>query len=290
MGKGARTRRQRPSTAAAIPTSSGLFFHGGVPGKDVGDLLLPATGLGLQYHYLVAGAVYDPGWVYVTTDAGAAHAYASRYLMGNGQPLRGDVYQVHPVGGVQLDPDYRLFPEAFARCPQARVTQVVARSVVLTNAEQAQRERRYQVWGHRDRPVWDEDGLIIPSDQMLANGVTREWTTLLRPWLGLGDVDARGRLLIAGRSADRWATILEVVPSLDRDHQIRCRRWPGRPAYRCVLCSDSTDDPQLAALHQLGDTAVRLIARVHNLPLRRLVQELAAAGRDRDRSRWAWLS
>lgn len=287
MGKGARNRRQRPSAAAAIPTA-GPFFHGGVPGKEVGDLLLPAAQLGLQYHYLVAGAEYDPGWVYLTTDAGAAHAYASRYLTGHGLPVPGDVYQAHPVGGVQRDPDYDLFPEAFARCSQARIAEVVARSVALTEVEQAQRERRYMVWGDRDRPVWDDDGLIIPSEQMLGNGVTREWTTLLRPWLGLGDVDALGRLLIAARSTDRWATMLEAVPSLDRDHRIRRRRWPGRPRYRCTSCDELTDDPQLAALHQLGDAAVRLLVRVHRLPLPQVVEHLVIAARARDRSRWTW--
>lgn len=228
--------------------------------------------------------------MYVTTDEGVAHDYASRYVAGDGRPIPGDVYEVQPVGGVQLDPDAVLFPESFARCPRARIMAVVARTVVLTKAEQAQLQRRYTVWGRRDRPVWDDDGLIIPSEQMLANGVTREWTRLLQPWLGVGDVGAHGRLLIAQRSADFWATVLEVVPSLDRDHRIqRRRRWPGHPPYRCAACTDSADDPLRAALHQLGDTAVQLIARIHRLPPARVAQELVAVARARDLSRWAWL-
>lgn len=205
--------------------------------------------------------------MYVTTDVGVAHAYASRYLTGDSQEIPGDVYEVQPVGGVQPDPDNDLFPESFARTPRARIVSVIARAVALTATVKAQRERRYKVWGRRDQPIWDEDGLIIPSEQMLGNGVTREWTSLVRPWLELGDVNAHGRLLIAHRSADFWTTVLQVVPSLDRDHRIqRRRRWTGHPLYRCVPCGKFLDDPQRAALHQLGDTEVRLIAHIHRLP------------------------
>lgn len=56
------------------------------------------------------------------------------------------------MDGRQLDPDYKLFPEAFAWCSQARITQVVACSVVLTDAEQAQRERRYKAQDSRNCP------------------------------------------------------------------------------------------------------------------------------------------
>lgn len=297
MGKGARTRRQRVSAVrcqAQVPAAVAArpFFHGGVPGSNVNGVLLPAARLGLRFRYLTPGAEYDPNWVYLTSDEGVAHAYASRYVTGGGERRPGDVYEVQPIGGVQVDPDYHPFPEAFVRCPQARIVRVVARNVVLSEAEQAHRERRYNVWGNPDLPVWDDDGLIIPSKQMLDNGVTREWTTLLRPWLGLKDVDAHGRLLIAGRSANVWATMLEVMPSLDRDHRVeRHRRWPWRPPlYRCVVCSDSTDDLQLAAQHQIGADAVTLIARIHRIPLAVVIQGLVDAARARAGTRWAWLS
>jgi hypothetical protein len=185
--------------------------------------------------------------LYVTTDEEAARGYASRYLTGSGQPVPGDLYEVAPVGRVALDPDHRLFPEAFARCPKARITRVVARAVVLSDVEQAQRLRPYTVWGAVDRPVWDDDGLILPSEQMLDNGVTRQWTTLLRPWLGQGDVDPFGGLLIAARSPDFWATVLEVVPSLDRGHRVVRRRWPGRPRYRSSRPAPAATGPQADA-------------------------------------------
>ncbi|MGH3611516.1 MAG: hypothetical protein ACRDRK_02630 [Pseudonocardia sp.] len=139
MGKGARTRRKQ---AATTPLARwGPFFHGGVPGKDVGELLVPAARLGSHYHYTADVTTYDPGWVYATTDVGVADAYASRYLSGDGRAMPGDVYEVEPGGGMEIDPDYDMFPEAFLRCPQARV---VARAVALTltAAELGQRERR----------------------------------------------------------------------------------------------------------------------------------------------------
>lgn len=285
MGKGARDRRRRADTAAAEP-----FFHGGVPGKAIGEILVPATRLGLQYQYRVADSDYDPGWVYLTTDVGAAHGYASRYLACDGRSIPGDVYRVQPLGGVHVDPDYEAFPEAFARCAQARIVAVVAREVVLTAAEQIQRQRPYQVWGHRDRPFWDDDGLILPSEQMLGYGATRAWTTLLRPWLGPDDVDGRGQLLIAHRSTDFWATVLDCVPSLAREHPIELRRsWRG-PPYRCTNCGEAFADEPRAALHQLGDAAVAQVARIHGMPLGAVCRELAAAAHARDPHQWAWLS
>lgn len=183
-----------------------------MPGRDVGDVLLPASRLGLQFRYFAIGADYDPSWVYLTTDEGVAHAYASRYLAADYQAIPGDVYEVRPLDGVQADPDYKLFPEAFARSPRARIVRVVARAVVLTDAGRAHRERRYTVWGHPDRPVWDDDGLIIPSEQMLGNGITREWTTLLRPWMSpAAALDESRRCRCPRSPAHHEATVHRVL-------------------------------------------------------------------------------
>lgn len=35
---------------------------------------------------------------------------------------------------------------------------------------------------------------------MLAYAVTKEWTSMLRPWMSPADIDGRGRLTIAARS------------------------------------------------------------------------------------------
>lgn len=65
---------------------------------------------------------------------------------------------------------------------------------------------------------------MIPSDQMRANGVTSDWTQMLRPWLTPHDVEARGRLSAARRAGDPWRAFLELVPSLGYGHQIEISR------------------------------------------------------------------
>ena len=183
---------------------AGGMFHGGAPGLDVGDVLLPATELGSVYAYLDPMATYDPGLVYITTDEDVAKAYAGRYVNPAGAVHPGDLYRVRPLGPVRIDPDYSRHGEfrgVFLACEKAEITDVVARDLLYTEEEQIQLERPYLVWGRPDRPIYDDDGLIIPSEQMLHNGVTREWTTMLRPWLRTTDVDAKGRLTGAHRSA-----------------------------------------------------------------------------------------
>lgn len=287
MGKGSRNRKQRSPEPSS---STGPYFHGGVPDKEPRDVLLPATQLGFRYNYHALGAPYDPGWVYLTTDERVASAYASRYLDGHGRAIPGDVHEVQPMDRPQVDPDYHLFPDIFLRCKKARIVRTVAHGVVLTKSAQAQLERPYVVWGSADLPVWDQDGLVIPSDQMAANGVTRQWTTMLRPWLGTADIDALGRLTIARRADDMWRTILDVIPSLDRDCQIQANtRWRRRRSYLCITCGRHLDDSFEAALHQLGGDAVTLLASIHHWTIPNVVPELIKAARARNSVRWKWL-
>jgi hypothetical protein len=289
MGKGSRNRKRRGPTASR--GSSRPYFHGGVPDKEPGEDLLPAERLGLKFQYLMDQAPYDPRWVYLTSDEAVASAYASRYLDGSGHPAPGDVYEVEPLDSPRVDPDHHVFPDAYSRCTRARIVRVVARGLALTSSEQAKLERRYVVWGSPDKPVWDEDGLVQPSDQMVANGVTREWTSMLRPWLRPYDFDARGRLTIAARSGDFWETVLEAVPSLDRDCQIETLTRPlRRDSYRCIRCSLSPHDRTAAALHQLGVEAVSLLCRIHGWPIPKAVPELIRAARARNGCRWDWLT
>lgn len=59
------------------------WFHGGVPGLEPGDLILPPTVTG------ASGSAWDaPGFVWVTTGPGEAREYASH--------CGGDLYQVRP--------------------------------------------------------------------------------------------------------------------------------------------------------------------------------------------------
>jgi hypothetical protein len=78
--------------------------------------------LGVEYQYRTADAIYDPNWVYFTTDEGVATAYASRCLDRIGRRVPGDVYEVKPIDHPQPDPDYSEWPEVYLRSHRARIT------------------------------------------------------------------------------------------------------------------------------------------------------------------------
>lgn len=151
-------------------------------------------------------------------------------------------------------------------------------------------ERRYICWGDPDKPVWDDNGFILPSAHMTGNGVTREWTLMLRPWLRPADVDAEGKLSIARRAADPWQAVLDAVPALDRDCQIELvtRKFRRKSEYRCASCGENLVDQPTAVRHQLGEKPVTLLTLIHKLdgpPLDDLAQAAAA----RKPTRWQWL-
>lgn len=90
------------------------YFHGGDPGLAVGDLIRPATSLGIQRTPTPNQPRYNPRRVYITR----LRWYAELFANGH----RGDVYEVRPVG--------RAIPDLDARgsfsCSCAEVVAVVA--------------------------------------------------------------------------------------------------------------------------------------------------------------------
>lgn len=130
---------------------SGRLFHGGWPHLDVGDLLLPSTTTGK------AAAPYggrQPDRVYLTEHLQVAAMFAAM-SRGTGWEQGGAVYEVEPVGPVEVDPygdgDY-LAAQVLActvgggiageagrswMTPAARVVRVVARQVRLSPRGQA---------------------------------------------------------------------------------------------------------------------------------------------------------
>lgn len=250
-------------------TMAGPYFHGGAPGLRAGDVLASAERLGYRFRYVDNGT-YDPTWVYFTTDMGVATGFANRFSDGSGR-RPGDVY-----------------PEAFLRSRQARIVDAVVCGVDLADDVECRLASRYALWPE-GQPIWDENGLVNPSDQMIANGVTREWTRLLRPWLSIGDFDAHGRLIVASRDGDEWLTISAFVPSIDRRCRMRHVMIDEKPMLLCATCHGVTADVEAAALHQLDLDAVRLLAQVHDWPVSGVVRELITAARRRDPLRWDWL-
>lgn len=103
------------------------WFHGGKPGLNVGDLLLPPTESGADMHakYSETDSRPEHGRVYISRDPRYAATYACSYP-------NGDVYEVEPLGA--SGPDETYFIAGLARwCERARVTRVTRRNVRLIN-------------------------------------------------------------------------------------------------------------------------------------------------------------
>jgi hypothetical protein len=125
------------------------YFHGGVPGLEVGDLLVPG------HHHFVDGCPvcaalqegrptpFDqpnqtPERVSITTDREYARHYASKYP-------QGDLYVVEPIGDLHASAEDH-FPTWTVE--RARVTSVYARLVTLTPRQRLTLFRR---WRRADR-------------------------------------------------------------------------------------------------------------------------------------------
>lgn len=101
------------------PARATRYYHGGVGGLRVGDMVLPPseTGARCSSDY-GAGGVHRRDRVYVATDPHAALLWGS-LTPGN----RGCAYRVEPIGNLEPDPDCDQPGLSFA-CPRARVVAV----------------------------------------------------------------------------------------------------------------------------------------------------------------------
>jgi Rifampin ADP-ribosyl transferase len=102
------------------------LFHGGTRKLHRGDVLLPPerTGAPTTADFGAAG-VCRPDRVYLTTDLEAARLFAIMAPpKGNGS-----VYEVEPIGDLEVDPDYLAEDESAYAVPMARILRVVERRV-----------------------------------------------------------------------------------------------------------------------------------------------------------------
>jgi Lar family restriction alleviation protein len=110
-----------------------MYYHGGIPGLNVGDRILPPRKTGKDT-LLKYARVVDPNGpqrddrVYVTTSKAMACSFAFVYP-------NGDVYAVRPVAPLERDPDC-LENGLSYQCPEAVVLAVVERHP-SGNGEQA---------------------------------------------------------------------------------------------------------------------------------------------------------
>jgi hypothetical protein len=128
---------------------TGPFWHGGVTGLNVGDMLEPGHSRDSRHPgceicearargaSAIDMASARPDRVYVTSDRDYARFHASMYG-------HGDLYIVEPVG--ELEPSAEdKFPSW--TCPAARVVAVVGRGIQLTHK---QRRNVYLRWAKLD--------------------------------------------------------------------------------------------------------------------------------------------
>ncbi|MGE5543859.1 MAG: hypothetical protein ACM3UW_02710 [Bacillota bacterium] len=100
------------------------FYHGGIPGLNKGDILLPPCITGkstlLEYSKKIdQNSVQRSDRVYITTDKQAADMYAMVYP-------HGDTYKVSPIGELEDDPDC-LEDGLSYQCEKARIVAVLRR-------------------------------------------------------------------------------------------------------------------------------------------------------------------
>ncbi|EHB48781.1 hypothetical protein MycrhDRAFT_5622 [Mycolicibacterium rhodesiae JS60] len=267
-----------------------IYYHGGVPGKQVGDLLYPAADLGLDYTSAygdvpglraLARPKYRPQLVYFTTHFGSAQGYAARYVAGRTR-TPGDVYAVRPRGRVERDPDFDHPKTAgvYVSSPDP----VVVTDVVQRNVEMDRRQQNEACWPYRYYGIWEEthtaDGTVLASAEMRAHGVSDEYLGMLPKWMDLSEFANDGALWkrdLPGWRADA-DEVLEMLSHLGIDssrHLITSqavKRAPfveagsRRPVlfgwFQCRECgatfgaADKRVDKQIvlqAAVHQAGD-------------------------------------
>lgn len=272
------------------------LFHGGVPGLNPGDRLIPASKLAPWSRFIYdRGAKYSPDHVYLTTDLDSARRYATNYLAPNGMRPPGDVYEVSTRGKLLLDPDYPQIGRtkgAFLMTSSAVVERVVARGVQLTEDEKWRSDMRHAHWALDDGPVYDDEGKLQMSKPMAAHGVPQEWLDIIRPWYDGQKLRQDGRLV--AESADELEeAFFDAVPQLDTTHPVQQRRRLFRLLPSKLVCEDCGesfgDDQRRAAIHQLGETEVQAVSALEGQgPL--YPTFLVEAARRRHPERWTWLT
>lgn len=300
---------------------TGSYYHGGVPGKQPGDRIVPAAHLGLDYSTAYSWAPgtlpqvprYRPDLVYFTTHLGVARGYAARYMNSQSEAEPGDVYRVVVPGPIEPDPDFD-HPRTggiygTSRTP-VTVEAVVQRGVALTLRQQNEVAWPYRMFYANFEEIHDQDGTVLASTEMRLHGATDEYLRLLPKWMDASEFGNGGRLWSPGRPGGSWATpdeVLDIVdhlaldtgPHLISGNNIRVARFVERDSgtpilfgtLQCRECSARFADPTGrlsrqhvldAAVHQAGPN-LRVIAQFNGG-----LDGYLPALRRRHPARWTW--
>ncbi|WIE70366.1 hypothetical protein [Curtobacterium sp. MCLR17_054] len=158
------------------------YWHGGAPGRAVGDellsrddaarLLTTPTTHGLQAGYALG--VTRPDRVYFTSDRNFARAYASRHQVVDQTTgivyERGSLYRVEPIGAVEEDQDFSGTGVSWS-APKARIVAVEATDVHLDLTAATQHVGPYMTWDD-GTPIYAPDGSYQPSPILRRAGKT----------------------------------------------------------------------------------------------------------------------
>lgn len=170
--KAAKAARRQAREQAARMT----FWHGGIGGLQVGDLILPPS---LTRSAMSTGQVMDEARldrVYLATDREVARTFAAILFEHLGA---GNLYQVQPMGEIRPDTDY---PGCSFEARKAMIIAVDEIDVQLTSADRMQRTGKYMTWSD-GRPMYDDAGRLQISEKMEAIGMTqRDLDAELPPW------------------------------------------------------------------------------------------------------------
>ena len=133
-----------------------------------------------------------PDRVYLTADRELARAFAYRAV--NRQAGTGWVYNVVPIGPVEVDPDYAAYAanHVGVTCSQARIVGIEDSPVSMTKVQASAAAARYQTWDD-GRSMYDHDGYINPSREMRQQGITKADTVALwEPWTQWEEFSVQG--------------------------------------------------------------------------------------------------
>lgn len=264
------------------------LFHGGAPGLKPGDVLRPASELGLHFTF-DERAIYRRDRVYVTRERDSARSFASNYKTAFGVSEPGDVYRVEARGDLELDPDHPNVGRskgAFLMARSALILQVVDHGVTLGEAEKWRIDGRHAYWDPTHEPVYGEDGHLTLSPAMRQSGVPAEWLQVIRPWYHPKNLDGGGWFT----AEDPVEELFEAVPQLDTSHAIveQRRALVGPRVFVCSECGLRFGREEIAAaIHQLGDREAAAIMSVFRTEA--AIRPVLRAAIERNPGRWRWL-
>lgn len=181
------------------PAGTERWFHGGCPGLNIGDRILPRQELiewdsvRVAYDHSAPENYEDADRaVFITQSPAFASAFAHAYVSPTLTPSPGDVYEVALEGPASPDPDFAHVYPSVVQAPSAVIVGIVERNVCLHPREWAKRRAPFICWTPED-PIWDENGYFQPSPQMRSKGLTAAIMRRLGRWFPYEYTNGSGR-------------------------------------------------------------------------------------------------